>query len=101
MAPLRELHVLLHAPSAEALTRARRNAANLRNARPDAEVLIIANAAVSAALAIPDAADPLLRLCRNSLSAQGLDNTRELVEIEAAVVTLAELQTKGWAYIRA
>jgi len=96
------LHVLLHAPSAEALTRARRNAANLRNARPDAEVLIIANAsAVAAALATPDVTDPLLRLCRNSLSAQGLDNTRELVEIEAAVVTLAELQAKGWAYIRA
>jgi NitT/TauT family transport system ATP-binding protein len=99
MIPLR---VLLHAPTAEALTRARRNAANLHNARPDAEVLIIANAgAVATALATPDATDPLLRLCRNSLVAQGLDNTRELVEVEAAVVTLAERQAEGWVYIRA
>lgn len=96
------LQVLLHAPTAEALTRARRNAANLQSARPDTEVLIIANAgAVAAALATPDVTDPLLRLCRNSLAAQELENTRSLVEIEAAVVTLAELQDKGWAYIRA
>lgn len=98
MTPLR---VLLHAPTAEALVRARRNAANLHNARPDVEILIIANAgAVASALATPDVTDPLLRVCRNSLTAQGLDNTRELVEVEAAVVTLAELQTKGWVYIR-
>ncbi|EAZ97445.1 hypothetical protein [Marinobacter sp. ELB17] len=99
MTPLR---VLLHAPTAEALARARRNAANLQNARPDAEVLIIANgAAVATALATPDATDSLLRLCRNSLVAQGLDNTRGLVEVEAAVVTLAERQVEGWVYIRA
>lgn len=94
--------VLIHAPTAEALIRARRNAANLHKTRPDAEVLIIANAsAVAAALTSPDATDPLLRLCRNSLAAQGLDNTQALAEVEAAVVTLAELQAKGWAYIRA
>jgi NitT/TauT family transport system ATP-binding protein len=99
MTPLR---VLLHAPTAEALTRARRNAVNLHNARPDAEVLIIANgSAVATALATPDATDSLLRLCRNSLVAQRLDNTRELAEVEAAVVTLAERQANGWAYIRA
>lgn len=95
------LCVLLHAPTAEALARARRNAANLHNARPDAEILVIANAgAVASALATPDVTDPLLRVCSNSLAAQGLYNTRELVEVEAAVVTLAELQTEGWAYIR-
>lgn len=99
MTPLR---VLLHAPSAEALIRARRNAVNLKKARPDAEVLIVANAsAVAAALTTPDETDPMLRLCRNSLVAQGLDNTRALTEVDAAVVTLAELQLKGWAYIRA
>lgn len=99
MTPLR---VLLHAPTAEALARARRNAANLHNARPDAEVLIIANAgAVAAALATPDATDPLLRLCRNSLAAKRLDNTAGYAEVEAAVVTLAERQAEGWAYIRA
>jgi NitT/TauT family transport system ATP-binding protein len=96
------LRVLLHAPTAEALTRARRNAANLHNTRPDAEVLIIANAgAVATAVATPDVTDSLLRLCHNSLVAQGLDNTRELAEVEAAVVTLAERQANGWVYIRA
>lgn len=96
------LRVLLHAPTAEALVRARRNARNLGKARPDAEVLILANAgAVAAALATPDETDPLLRLCRNSLAAQGLDNTAGLAEVEAAVVTLAERQAEGWAYIRA
>ncbi|GHE21360.1 hypothetical protein [Halomonas urumqiensis] len=99
MTPLR---VLLHAPTAEALARARRNASNLLDARPDAEVLIIANAgAVGAALATPDASDPLLRVCRNSLTAQRLDNDRGLAEVEAAVVTLAEHQAQGWSYIRA
>lgn len=97
------LNVLLHAPTADGLARARRNAANLLAARPDAELLIVANgAAVAAALASPDAAsDGYLRLCRNSLTAQGLDNTAGIAEVEAAVVTLAELQQQGWQYIRA
>lgn len=99
MAPLR---VLLHAPTPGALDRARRNAANLERSRPDAEVLIIANAkAVAHALDTPDATDTRLRLCANSLAAQKLDNTRKLGEIESAVVTLADYQAKGWAYVRA
>ncbi|MBB3140475.1 DsrE family protein [Halomonas organivorans] len=97
-----DLRVLLHAPTAESLSRARRNARNLQRARPEAEVLIVANGgAVAAALAEPDDTDDRLRLCRNSLVAQGLDNPKGLTEVEAAVVTLAELQTDGWAYIRA
>ena len=96
------LRVLLHAPTAEALARARRNARNLITARPEAEVLIIANAAaVASALATPDHTDPHLRLCGNSLAAQGLDNPAGLPVVEAAVVTLAEYQADGWAYIRA
>ena len=96
------LRVLLHAPTAEALVRARRNFRNLSKACPDAEVLIVANAgAVAAALANPDETDPHLRLCHNSLVAQGLDNTTGLAEVAAAVVTLAELQAAGWCYIRA
>lgn len=100
---MNELRVLLHAPTADGLDRARRNALNLRRARPDAEVQIIANGAgVAAALKAPDAqTDSLLKLCRNSLHAQGLENAAGLDEVEAAVVTLAELQHQGWAYIRA
>ncbi|MCK2185183.1 hypothetical protein [Halomonas getboli] len=97
-----DLRVLLHAPTADGLARARRNARNLLNARPEAEVLIVANgAAVAAALAEPDATDERLRLCRNSLKAQGLENPDGIAEVDAAVVTLAELQMDGWAYIRA
>jgi len=97
------LRVVLHAPTAEGLTRARRNALNLTSARPDTEVLIVANGgAVAAALDTPDpATDGWLRLCRNTLAAQSLDNHGGLAEVEAAVVTLAELQAQGWAYIRA
>lgn len=97
-----ELNVMLHAPTPEALARARRNARNLLKARPDAQLLIIANgAAVASALAQPDPeTDGLLRLCRNSLNAQNLDNTGGIAEVDAAVVTLAELQNQGWAYIR-
>ncbi len=96
------LRVLLHAPTAEALARARLNARNLGKTRPEAEVLIVANAgAVAAALATPDETDTCLRLCRNSLVGQGLDNTAGLTEVEAAVVALAELQAAGWFYIRA
>ncbi len=98
-----ELNVMLHAPTPDALARARRNALNLLRSRPDAGLLIIANgAAVASALAQPDPeTDHLLRLCRNSLNAQNLDNTGGLAEVAAAVVTLAELQGQGWAYIRA
>lgn len=100
MSPLR---VLLHAPTADGLARARRNARNLVTSRPGAEVLIVANgAAVPAALAEPDpGSDDRLRLCRNTLAAQGLDNPAGLEEVEAAVVFLAECQADGWAYIRA
>lgn len=97
-----ELNVMLHAPTQDALTRARRNARNLLRAHPDAGLLIIANgAAVATALAQPDPeTDSLLRLCHNSLTAQNLENTGGLAEVDAAVVTLAELQGQGWAYIR-
>ncbi len=69
----------------------------------NAQVRIVANgAAVAAALAEPDpVADTWLYLCRNSLTAQGLDNTAGHEEVEAAVVALAEWQAEGWAYIRA
>lgn len=96
------LNVMLHAPTPAALARARRNAVNLLAARPNAEVLIVANGGgVAAALETPDTAtDSLLRLCRNSLAAQGLENAAGIEEVEAAVVTLAEYQAAGWAYIR-
>lgn len=95
--------VVLHASTADSLVRARRNAQNLLAAMPEIELLIIANAgAVIAALATLDApTDQYLRLCQNSLLAQGLTNDKGIKEVEVAVVILAELQAIGWAYIHA
>ncbi|WP_207459823.1 hypothetical protein [Azospirillum sp. SYSU D00513] len=97
------LRLLIHAPTAAALTRARRNAANLLAARPDAEVRIVANGeAVAAALDQPDpATDPLLLLCGNSLSRLDRPLPDGLRRVDAAVVEIAEAQAAGWAYMRA
>lgn len=99
-APLR---VVLHAPTAAALTRARSNLRNLLAEAPDAEVRIIANAdGVAAALADPDAAADLhLFLCENTLANRGLDAPAGIPTVPAAVHALATLQRDGWAYIRA
>lgn len=97
------LRIVLHAPTADSLYRARRNASNLLQVRPESEVVIIANGeAVKTALQTPDAkTDTYLRLCRNSLIAQGLRNVPGIEEVEAAIVALGELQAAGWAYVRA
>lgn len=97
------LQVVFHAPTAEALTRARRNLLNFRAAEPDARLRLIANGpAVPAALDNPDSeTDPYLRVCLNTLQTLGLENTRGLPEVAAGVVELARCQANGWQYIRA
>lgn len=97
------LRVVIHAPTAAALKRARSNARNLLRAEPDVQVRIIANAeAAAAALTTPDAeTDQHLALCLNSLKAQGLSAPVGIATVPAAVVELARLQADGWAYIRA
>jgi len=96
------LRLVIHAPTAASLERARRNAVNLRKARPDAEVRIVVNAdAVAAALDRPDAeTDPLLRVCGNTLAKLG--RTAEgLTVVPAGVLEIAEAQADGWGYMRA
>src|SRR5450830_1662269 len=67
------LRLIIHAPTANALERARRNLANLLTAAPDAQVELVINAAaVPAALSTPDALDGHLRVCQNSLTANQL-----------------------------
>ncbi|AUL46265.1 Uncharacterized conserved protein [Bordetella trematum] len=96
------LHVLIHAPTPDALRRARNNAANLLKAEPQAQVEIIANAAaVAAALAEPHATDAQLRLCGNTLQNTGAQAPAALQVVPAAIVHLARRQAEGWAYIRA
>ncbi|MFW5678641.1 MAG: hypothetical protein ACOC3D_00105 [Pseudomonadota bacterium] len=97
------LRVVLHAPTPAALGRARRNLANLREAAPDAEILLVVNAeAVGAALARPDpGTDGHLRLCRMTLDRQGLAPPPGIRTVTSAVNELARLQAEGWAYVRA
>lgn len=98
------VRIVLHAPTAGALARARSNAANLLKASPAPEVRIVINAdAVRAALDGPDAAaDPLTLVCPNTLARLGRDAPAPLrVPEEGAVLVLARMQQEGWTYIRA
>lgn len=98
------LHIVLHAPDAEGLQRARMNAVNALRAAPQTQVRIVANAgAVAEALDTPHAqADALTYLCPNTL-AHLQRATRAPLQVlgEPAVLALARLQHHGWAYIRA
>ena len=96
------LRVILHAPTAGSLARARSNARNLLLAEPDAQVEIVVNAqAVRCAIEAPDAdTDALLRFCENTLQRQNLQPPPHAATIQAAVVYMAARQAEGWAYIR-
>jgi intracellular sulfur oxidation DsrE/DsrF family protein len=99
-----QLRVLLHAPTAGALTRARSNAANLAKASPPPLVRIVVNAeGVAAALDAPDAAaDAVTLVCPNTLSKLGRIASAPLtVPDEGAVLALARMQREGWCYVRA
>ena len=97
------LSIVLHAPDAEGLQRARMNAVNALRAEPQTQVRIIANAgAVATALDTPhEQADALTYLCPNTL-AHLVRECRAPLQVlgEPAVLALARLQKYGWAYIR-
>ncbi|MOA07435.1 hypothetical protein D3C78_1271280 [compost metagenome] len=98
------LKVILHAPTASALERARNNAANLRRAAPGAEVRIIANAqAVAAALdASPHDQDAVTWLCPITLGRLDRECRTPLQLLDGpAVLEIALAQHHGWSYIRA
>lgn len=97
------MKVLLHAPTADAVRRARSNLRNLLAADSEAEVRIVANAGgVAAALDSPDSAtDGYLYLCENTLHSLGLAAPAEIATVAAAVYEIARLQSDGWIYIRA
>ena len=98
------LRIVLHAPTPDALARARASALNARKADAQCQVRIIANAAaVAAALDQPHAeADPLTSLCPNTLAHTGRKPHGPLTVLERpAVIELALLQQAGWAYIHA
>ena len=99
-----QLRIALHAPTPDALARARASAFNARKADPQCSVRIIANAsAVATALDTPHAdADGLTQLCPNTLAHTGRQLRAPLSVLEVpAVIALAQLQQAGWTYIRA
>lgn len=97
------LRVLIHAPTAASLLRARNNAANLLRAVPDAEVRIMVNAeAVSALLDSPRPdTDSVTLVCANTLEKLGRVAPAPLRTVAAAIVAIAEMQRDGWSYVRA
>lgn len=97
------MKIVLHAPTAGALARARSNLTNLLAAEPHAVIRIVANAdGVTAALANPDPdADRHLSLCENTLRSRSLVAPCGQATIGSAIVELARLQEAGWSYIRA
>ncbi|MFZ3119749.1 MAG: hypothetical protein WA159_15705 [Variovorax sp.] len=99
-----EPRVLLHAPTAGALIRARSNVANIAKSAPHRIVRIVVNSeAVAATLDAPDAAaDALTWVCPNSLAKIGREAPRPLTVLpEGAVLAIARMQMEGWCYVRA
>ena len=98
------LRVVLHAPSAAAVARARSNALNLLKEQPTAQVRIVLNAdGVAAALDAPHPqADPHTWVCPNTLDKTGRTAPAPLRVLPVgAVLVLAQMQREGWIYLRA
>jgi intracellular sulfur oxidation DsrE/DsrF family protein len=97
------LRIVLHAPTANSFKRARNNAANVLRELPDAQIQIVVNAeGVGEALnAEPNSADPLVFLCMNTLHKLEKEAPDRYNTVPGAIVAIAELQQRGWLYIRA
>lgn len=97
------VRLLVHAPTPDALVRARRNIANLLAADPSAEVELVVNgAATRAALDRPDPeTDRYLVVCANSLTLTGTEAPEGTCIVGAAILHIARRQAEGWGYFRA
>lgn len=96
--------LVLHAPTAQALERARRNAGHAAKALGRDAVRIVVNGdAVAATLDDPDAqSDALTLVCGNTLERLGREAPTPLnVLSEGAMVALVNMQQEGWRYVRA
>lgn len=102
--PSHELKIILHAPTENALQRARNNARNLIKEEPVAEVRIIVNAeAVAGALDVVDAnLDTITWVCPNTLMRLDKELREPLNLLPGpAILELVRMQQSGWIYIRA
>jgi len=97
------MKVVIHASDEGSLARARAGARDLLAARIPGQVRMLANEeGAREALAQPDPdMDRLLILCADSLGRRGLELPRGIESTLNGVVLLAQLQRKGWTYIRA
>lgn len=97
------LRILIHAPTAGAVERARNNALNLKKEAPEAEVRIIANAQGAAAvLDTPHAdTDRLTLVCGNTLARMRRTAPEPLEVVPGAALAIATMQRDGWCYLRA
>jgi NitT/TauT family transport system ATP-binding protein len=97
------LKILIHAPTAGALSRARQNLRNFLADAPDSKVELVANGeAVRTAISAPDPdTDQFLILCENSLRAAQLSASEGISTTAAAIVYIARRQSEGWGYFRA
>lgn len=97
------LRVLIHAPTASGVTRARNNAVNLLAAAPGTEVRILVNAeGVGALLDAPrPETDALTLVCANTLRRIGRVAEAPLQTVPASILSIAQMQREGWCYVRA
>jgi uncharacterized protein len=98
------MRILIHAPTANALNRARSNVINLTNGASESWVRIIVNAdAVEATLDMPNTVtDALTLVCPNTLAKIGRDAPAPLTVLaEGAIAVIARMQLEGWCYVRA
>ncbi len=97
------MKMLIHAPTADALARARNNLRNLLRADPGIEVELVANGeAVTYALDTPDTeADVYLLVCENTLNLADRQAPAGMRTVNAAIHYIAVRQSEGWSYFRA
>ncbi|MEG0045463.1 MAG: hypothetical protein RR729_05820 [Comamonas sp.] len=100
-----DTRLVLHAPTPQALARARGNFKNLTAAHPALQVWIVVNAqAVQAVLDQPDDMGPALAhilLCPNTLKNNGITAPENIQVLPmGAVEAIARMQQAGWTYIR-
>lgn len=95
--------LLIHAPTASALNRARKNLRNLLIADPVTKIELVVNGeGALEALSVPDAeTDAYLVLCENSLNGANLAVPAGMRTVGAAIHHIALRQSEGWAYFRA
>lgn len=98
------LRIVLHAPTAAALIRARNNANHIAADDPVVDVRIVVNGdAVAAVLDAPDPSlDTRTLVCPNTLGRLGRGAPSPLVVLpQGAALSLALMQREGWCYVRA